>query len=295
VALGFIMKEPSNRQCFDCGSQVPSYASLNNGVVVCDNCAQLHKSFGNQISFLKSLVNDTWTDEEIMYLQVSGNKGFAALMKEYSIPTNLSVDYKYSVMAADYYRKSLFCELNNKDRPVKPDIKTGQKLITKYNEEITQPPKKGFFGKIDSFFSEAKTSVTNKAKELDSKYDISGKGEMALIFAKNTGDKIVEKGKEFAENPTVKEYTKKTEEGFNKMVQVTKKTLGVGQDNTNNQVQQSQNVEYNPQHGNYENTTNNQPLLQNNQQNTNQEFNNNNTGNIQTNYPTFNQQQPKQG
>jgi len=155
-------------------------------------------------------------------------------------------------------------------------------------------------------FSDVKSSVTNKAKELDNKYDLTGKGEMALIFAKSTGDKIVEKGKEFAENPTVKEYTKKTEEGFNKIVQVTKKTLGVDQNNTNNQVQQSQNVELNPQHGTYyaETSGNNQPLLQHNQPSSNQEsysniqnqYSNNtgNTGNIQTNYPTFNQQ-PKQG
>ena len=83
----------------------PTMSSLNNGVVICINCAEFHKSFGSSISFVKSLTNENWTDDEVMYIQIAGNKRFFALMSEYNIQTGQSIDYKYSIIAADYYRK----------------------------------------------------------------------------------------------------------------------------------------------------------------------------------------------
>lgn len=162
-----------------------------------------HKTFGTNISWVKSIVNENWTDEEVMFIQISGNKRFLAMMKDFGLAFNQSIEYKYSVVAADYYRNlvivyfmKLFCELNNRDKPQRPDNKTGQKLIVKYLEEQSQP--KSFFGKVDSFFSNVKTKISNEAQQLDQKYDISGKGKSALIFAKSAGDKIVEKGKEIS-------------------------------------------------------------------------------------------------
>ena len=80
-------------------------SSLNNGVVICVNCGEFHKLFGSSISYVKSLTNENWSDEEVMYIQVAGNKRFYALMSEYMIQNGQSVDYKYSTVAADYYRK----------------------------------------------------------------------------------------------------------------------------------------------------------------------------------------------
>ena len=110
-AFNFIMREPDNKQCLDCGIKEinsgtpnPTYGSVNNGVVVCERCATYHRMFGTNISWVKSLIAETWTDEEVMFLQISGNKRFFSLMKEYNIPFNQTIDYKYSVVAADYYR-----------------------------------------------------------------------------------------------------------------------------------------------------------------------------------------------
>ena len=78
---------------------------MNNGVILCGNCAQHHMSFKGGISIIKSLINDNWTDDDVMYLQVSGNKRFLYLMKEFNLQFNQTIEYKYSVIAADYYRK----------------------------------------------------------------------------------------------------------------------------------------------------------------------------------------------
>ena len=91
--------------------------------------------------------------------------------------------------------------------PTKPDLKTGQKLISKYNDELKElndkanaPKKGGFFGKLDSVFTNVKNKIETGAQELDAKYDIKAKGEKACLYAKAAGDKIFEKGKEIAVN-----------------------------------------------------------------------------------------------
>jgi hypothetical protein len=90
--------------------------------------------------------------------------------------------------------------LNNRDKPNKPDIKTGQKLIVKYLEELNAPKSTSFFGKVEGFLSNVKTKISNEAQQIDEKYDISGKSKSAFIMAKSAGEKIVEKGKEISVN-----------------------------------------------------------------------------------------------
>jgi hypothetical protein len=88
--------------------------------------------------------------------------------------------------------------LNNRERPVKPDLKTGQMLIVKYLEQLNAPKSTSFFGKVDSIFSSMKEKISKGAKELDEKYDLTTKGEKALIYAKCAGEKVYEKGKELS-------------------------------------------------------------------------------------------------
>ena len=47
--------ELENQQCFDCGQAQPQWASVNNGIFICMNCAAMHRSMGVQISFVRSL------------------------------------------------------------------------------------------------------------------------------------------------------------------------------------------------------------------------------------------------
>jgi uncharacterized membrane-anchored protein YhcB (DUF1043 family) len=295
VALGFIMKEPENKQCMDCGAQNPTFASINNGVVLCEKCAVVHHNLGNSsVSFIKSLTNEQWSDDEVMYLQVSGNKRMWALLKEFEINYFQPIDYKYLTMAANYHRQSIAAELSNQQKPIKPNVQTGQMTISQYTQSINQPKqqKTGLFGKMESLFTEVKDNLNRGANELDKKFNISGNTVKALQWTQ-------EKSKEISENPTVKDLTKKTEEGFNKVVDVTKKTLGIGQNQQgqNNQVQQNNQHTFNPNQNN-QNFQHQDFTTQN--QNNQQLYNAppNEGGNQQENmYPTFHQNQnyPKQG
>ena len=59
-------KSASNYQeCADCSSPSAFWASLNHGVVVCDQCCLAHRSLGRAISIIKSLKKSYWPQSQI--------------------------------------------------------------------------------------------------------------------------------------------------------------------------------------------------------------------------------------
>ncbi|KZS94110.1 ArfGap-domain-containing protein [Sistotremastrum niveocremeum HHB9708] len=85
-----------NKRCFDCGSPHPQWASANNAVFLCIQCAGVHRGFGVHISFVRSVTMDTWKPEEL-----GGNAPFRAFLKEYSPPEQGG--YKEGMEAYDLY------------------------------------------------------------------------------------------------------------------------------------------------------------------------------------------------
>ncbi|XP_045584091.1 ARF GTPase-activating protein GIT2 isoform X2 [Procambarus clarkii] len=50
----------SQEVCGDCGAQDPGWASINRGILICDECCSVHRSLGRHISQVKSLKKGTW-------------------------------------------------------------------------------------------------------------------------------------------------------------------------------------------------------------------------------------------
>lgn len=46
--------------CADCNAPNPKWASINRGVVVCDECCSVHRSLGRHISYIRSLHSTNW-------------------------------------------------------------------------------------------------------------------------------------------------------------------------------------------------------------------------------------------
>ena len=80
-----ILSIEGNNQCFDCGADNPKWASMNNGIFLCLKCAGVHRSFGLQISIIRSLQIDTWTSKQILFLSKGGNNKFKEFLSEYKI------------------------------------------------------------------------------------------------------------------------------------------------------------------------------------------------------------------
>lgn len=100
-----LLKIPDNEACFDCGTPQPKWASVNNSVFVCLNCAGIHRELGVNYTFIRSLTLDNWDDNQIKMLSIGGNNRLKMVLQEFGIPTQIKIDTKYRLNALDYYRK----------------------------------------------------------------------------------------------------------------------------------------------------------------------------------------------
>ena len=112
-----IMKIEGNNKCIDCNADNPTFASINNAVFLCENCANIHKRLGTNISIIKSLTKDEFTPEEISILKIGGNKRFNDFVKEYGIKEDQNKEFKYHLKLAEYYRLLLLTEINKEKNP----------------------------------------------------------------------------------------------------------------------------------------------------------------------------------
>jgi len=68
-----LLQEPDNRYCADCGRVDPTWASINLGVFLCLNCSGIHRSIGTHITKVRSVTLDTWTPEQVEFMESMGN------------------------------------------------------------------------------------------------------------------------------------------------------------------------------------------------------------------------------
>jgi len=239
------MQDEENQKCFDCNQPNPKWASLNNAVFVCLKCAGIHRGFGINVSFIRSLTIDSWDDKQIEILQKGGNKRLRLFLEEYKVSINATLDFKYMIRATDYYRKLLKFEVsNNVELPTQPDIISGLELLdfgvnsyprfdnsTPIQNTIEQP-KQSFLGKMGGFFSKAKeqvkqtaSNVSEKIKEMEIGDKLKNTGEKTWEGMKIAGSFVAEKSKNVYNSEVVQKIAHKTEEGINVIVDKTKKLI----------------------------------------------------------------------
>ncbi|CAH1250036.1 ARF GTPase-activating protein GIT2-like isoform X3 [Branchiostoma lanceolatum] len=59
----------ANEVCGDCGTAEPGWASINRGVLLCDDCCSVHRSLGRHISQVRSLQHSNWATSLLTMVQ----------------------------------------------------------------------------------------------------------------------------------------------------------------------------------------------------------------------------------
>ena len=118
--LNTIKEIEYNTKCFDCNNKSITHVSINNGIFLCEQCAEKHKRLGKIISNIIPINEEgNWNETKVKYLEKGGNKRLISLLSEtYNIDKNLlnNVElYKSNILS--YYRKLIKAEVNNEPTP----------------------------------------------------------------------------------------------------------------------------------------------------------------------------------
>ena len=226
-----------NNICPDCGKiKSMDFASINNGIIICAECAKEHLSLGYNISFIHSL-SEKWDDYLFNYIKVGGNSRFIQFCKDYKLNKendNKNITQKYKSKGLTYYRDILRSEVLGYDPPENINVNKAFEeeknipdnypefkkysfvkhvdmnyLEKKFYTKKEEKNEEGIFGKIGGFFGNVKKNIgigdwdiVKKVQEINID-EVKQKGADVFgyfFFGGNSKDKKEEKKEDNNEN-----------------------------------------------------------------------------------------------
>ena len=219
-----IMKTKGNDKCIDCGTEDPTYSSINNGVFICFNCVNCHRFLGDNLSLLKNLISDEWNDEEFLILSKGGNARFLNNLIEFDIVKNndhlslneSKIQKKYLYNASEYYRLLLASEVKGTEQPEKPQVSFAKELINDMKFE-NKEEKKSVMSKVSLFFTNVADKTKTNIEKLDIKTKLKKAGDKTVEVAKNASTFVKEKASQAAKSEIGTKIGKTADSGIGKI------------------------------------------------------------------------------
>lgn len=88
ACLQLLITLPGNRHCVDCGAMNPDWASITYGTLLCLQCSGIHRSYGVQVSYVRSLQYDTWNHKQILSMLEGGNNQLRTFFHRHHLLNN---------------------------------------------------------------------------------------------------------------------------------------------------------------------------------------------------------------
>ena len=98
--------DEANKNCVDCNSEEVKFVSINNGVTLCEKCAEEHKKLGSNLSYIRNL-DDEFDEYLLNFLVLGSNTKFKKSLELLKININLPIEQKYKTKGVDFYRNNL--------------------------------------------------------------------------------------------------------------------------------------------------------------------------------------------
>jgi hypothetical protein len=81
---------------------MPSFVSINNSILLCNQCAERHMKLGYNVSYIRHLTSE-WDAYLLAYLERGGNSRFIRLSKQYNLD-DMPIEQKYNTRIVEYHR-----------------------------------------------------------------------------------------------------------------------------------------------------------------------------------------------
>ena len=126
--------DEENKKCVDCGAENPTKVSINNGVVICENCAKEHEELGSSISFIKN-IDDDFDEFLTNFIVMGSNTKFKRFLAQENVDTSLPIKSKYKTQALNFYRKILRAKIEGK-KEMEKDYKDPNEIVEDEEENL---------------------------------------------------------------------------------------------------------------------------------------------------------------
>tara|TARA_B100000900_G_C20083553_1_gene515019 strand:- start:96 stop:503 length:408 start_codon:yes stop_codon:yes gene_type:complete len=108
-----LQKLRRGKKCADCNSENPNWSSVNLGIFLCVNCAQIHRGIGTHITKVKGCTGTyLWFPDEIDNMKLIGNeKSNKIYLKNYNgtLPNENLTTETLKQHIINKYDKKIWC------------------------------------------------------------------------------------------------------------------------------------------------------------------------------------------